>query len=72
VNTLWDAVKQHLYNLITGAIEHNHMFLLERTVVGLMRLASRLMRREEISSMVKYILNFVYFICCFIFVHCIF
>lgn len=56
MNTLWDAVKQHLYNLITGAIEHNHMFLLERTVVGLMRLASRLMRREEISSMVKYIL----------------
>jgi len=38
---------------MTGAIEHNHMFLLERTVVGLMRLASRLMRREEISSMVN-------------------
>ncbi|KAL4088566.1 hypothetical protein QTP88_023655 [Uroleucon formosanum] len=57
VNTLWDAVKQHLYNLITGAIEHNHMFLLERTVVGLMRLASRLMRREEISSMVLQSLN---------------
>ncbi|XP_025416459.1 Golgi-specific brefeldin A-resistance guanine nucleotide exchange factor 1 isoform X2 [Sipha flava] len=57
VNTLWEAVKQHLYNLITGAIEHNHMFLLERTVVGLMRLASRLMRREEISSMVLQSLN---------------
>lgn len=76
MNTLWDAVKQHLYNLITGAIEHNHMFLLERTVVGLMRLASRLMRREEISSMVKYILyllflNFVLLICYFVFVHCI-
>lgn len=53
MNTLWEAVKQHLYNLITGAVEHNHMFLLERTVVGLMRLASRLMRREEISSMVN-------------------
>jgi brefeldin A-resistance guanine nucleotide exchange factor 1 len=58
VNTLWEAVKQHLYNLITGAIEHNHMFLLERTVVGLMRLASRLMRREEISSMVYFLLIF--------------
>jgi len=38
---------------MTGAVELNHMFLLERTVVGLMRLASRLMRREEISSMVR-------------------
>lgn len=38
---------------MTGAAEHNHKFLLERTVVGLMRLASRLMRREEISSMVN-------------------
>lgn len=56
VNTLWEGVKQHIYNLITGAIEHNHMFLLERTVVGLMRLASRLMRREEISSMVNFLL----------------
>lgn len=53
VNTIWEPVKQHLYNLMTGAAEHNHMFLLERSVVGLMRLASRLMRREEISSMVK-------------------
>lgn len=41
---------------MTGAIEHNHMFLLERTVVGLMRLASRLMRREEISSMVNFLI----------------
>ncbi|VVC44252.1 Hypothetical protein CINCED_3A003322 [Cinara cedri] len=57
VNTIWEAVKQHLYNLITGAVDHNHKFLLERTVVGLMRLASRLMRREEISSMVLQSLN---------------
>lgn len=55
MNTIWEAVKQHLYNLITGAIENNHLFLLERTIVGLMRLASRLMRREEISSMVNYL-----------------
>ncbi|XP_050527840.1 LOW QUALITY PROTEIN: Golgi-specific brefeldin A-resistance guanine nucleotide exchange factor 1-like [Daktulosphaira vitifoliae] len=52
VNTVWNPLKQHLYNLITGAIENKHKFLLERTVVGIMRLASRLMRREEISSMV--------------------
>lgn len=39
---------------MAGAVEHNHIFLLERSVVGLMRLASRLMRREEISSMVKF------------------
>ncbi|XP_050424848.1 Golgi-specific brefeldin A-resistance guanine nucleotide exchange factor 1 isoform X2 [Adelges cooleyi] len=52
VNTVWDQVRQHLCNLMMGAIEYKHKFLLERTVVGLMRLASRLMRREEISSMV--------------------
>lgn len=40
---------------MVGAVEHNHMFLLERSVVGLMRLASRLMRREEISSMVIFL-----------------
>lgn len=38
------------------------MFLLERTVVGLMRLASRLMRREEISSMVKFVLKSIVFL----------
>lgn len=53
VNLIWEPVQKHLHNLMTGAAELNHMFLLERTVVGLMRLASRLMRREEISSMVS-------------------
>ncbi|XP_050523551.1 Golgi-specific brefeldin A-resistance guanine nucleotide exchange factor 1 isoform X2 [Daktulosphaira vitifoliae] len=52
VNTVWDPIKQHLYNLLTSAIKNKHKFLLERTVVGLMRLASRLMRREEISTMI--------------------
>lgn len=66
VNTIWEAVKQHLYNLMIGAVEHNHMFLLERSVVGLMRLASRLMRREEISSMVNFVL-LIFFMTLFIF-----
>lgn len=45
---------------MTGAVDNKHKFLLERTVVGLMRLASRLMRREEISSMVNFSYPFVF------------
>ena len=39
-----------MYELAVNATEHT--FMLERTVVGLLRLSIRLLRREEIASQV--------------------
>ena len=50
INSFWQSVRDHLYELAANATEHT--FLLERTVVGLLRLAIRLLRREEIASQV--------------------
>ncbi|KAH0624366.1 hypothetical protein JD844_031764 [Phrynosoma platyrhinos] len=47
---VWQAVRDHLYHLCVNAMEY--CFLVERAVVGLLRLASRLLRREEISAQV--------------------
>lgn len=48
---VWQAVRDHLYHLCVNAVEY--CFLVERAVVGLLRLAIRLLRREEISAQVK-------------------
>ncbi len=50
MSPIWQAVRDHLYNVIVNANEHT--FLAERAVVGLLRLAVRLLRREEIASQV--------------------
>ncbi|XP_072138695.1 Golgi-specific brefeldin A-resistance guanine nucleotide exchange factor 1 isoform X4 [Mobula birostris] len=50
VSCVWQAVRDHLYHLTVHATEQ--CFLVERAVVGLLRLAIRLLRREEISSQV--------------------
>ncbi|XP_071953967.1 Golgi-specific brefeldin A-resistance guanine nucleotide exchange factor 1-like isoform X2 [Antedon mediterranea] len=50
VSALWQSVRDHLYSLIVSSSEHG--FLVERAVVGLLRLAIRLLRREEISGQV--------------------
>ncbi|XP_071108376.1 Golgi-specific brefeldin A-resistance guanine nucleotide exchange factor 1-like isoform X1 [Haliotis cracherodii] len=50
VSPIWQAVRDFLYNVIVNANEHT--FLNERAVVGLLRLAVRLLRREEIASQV--------------------
>ncbi|XP_018083084.1 Golgi-specific brefeldin A-resistance guanine nucleotide exchange factor 1 isoform X4 [Xenopus laevis] len=50
VGCVWQAVRDHLFRLCVHAVEF--CFLVERAVVGLMRLAIRLLRREEISSQV--------------------
>ncbi|XP_053163376.1 Golgi-specific brefeldin A-resistance guanine nucleotide exchange factor 1 isoform X3 [Hemicordylus capensis] len=47
---VWQAVRDHLYHLCINAMEY--CFLVERAVVGLLRLAIRLLRREEISAQV--------------------
>ncbi|XP_043535120.1 Golgi-specific brefeldin A-resistance guanine nucleotide exchange factor 1 isoform X11 [Chiloscyllium plagiosum] len=50
VSFVWQTVRDHLYQLTVHATEQ--CFLVERAVVGLLRLAIRLLRREEISQQV--------------------
>ncbi|CAL9688281.1 unnamed protein product [Knipowitschia caucasica] len=50
VALVWHTVRDHLYQLCVQANET--CFLLERAVVGLIRLSIRLLRREDISSQV--------------------
>uniref|UniRef100_A0A3P8NVS5 Golgi-specific brefeldin A-resistance guanine nucleotide exchange factor 1 n=1 Tax=Astatotilapia calliptera TaxID=8154 RepID=A0A3P8NVS5_ASTCA len=50
VSCVWQTVRDHLCQLCVHANES--CFLVERAVVGLLRLAIRLLRREDISSQV--------------------
>uniref|UniRef100_A0A8C4ES68 SEC7 domain-containing protein n=1 Tax=Dicentrarchus labrax TaxID=13489 RepID=A0A8C4ES68_DICLA len=50
VACVWQTVRDHLYHLCVHTNES--CFLVERAVVGLLRLAIRLLRREDISSQV--------------------
>ncbi|XP_006807127.2 Golgi-specific brefeldin A-resistance guanine nucleotide exchange factor 1 [Neolamprologus brichardi] len=50
VSCVWQTVRDHLCQLCVHATES--CFLVERAVVGLLRLAIRLLRREDISSQV--------------------
>ncbi|XP_075278883.1 Golgi-specific brefeldin A-resistance guanine nucleotide exchange factor 1 isoform X2 [Opisthocomus hoazin] len=50
VTCVWQTVRDHLYHLCVHAMEF--CFLVERAVVGLLRLAIRLLRREEIGAQV--------------------
>ncbi|NXO81181.1 GBF1 factor, partial [Sitta europaea] len=50
VTCVWQTVRDHLYHLCVHAMEF--CFLVERAVVGLLRLAIRLLRRDEISAQV--------------------
>eukprot|EP00795_Rhopilema_esculentum_P008272 gene8272-14228_t len=50
ISVLWQTVRDHLTSIIISAQKYS--FLVERAVVGLLRLAIRLIRREDISSQV--------------------
>uniref|UniRef100_A0A2R5LB52 Putative pattern-formation protein/guanine nucleotide exchange factor n=1 Tax=Ornithodoros turicata TaxID=34597 RepID=A0A2R5LB52_9ACAR len=52
VGPIWPAVRDHLYSLVMGASASDYRFLLERAVVGILRLAIRLILREEMASQV--------------------
>ncbi|BES91822.1 Sec7 domain [Nesidiocoris tenuis] len=52
ITTMWSDIREHIYTLLMGATACDHHFLVERSVVGLLRLAIRLMHREEMSPMV--------------------
>ncbi|CAL1527993.1 unnamed protein product [Lymnaea stagnalis] len=47
---VWQAVRDHFYNIIVNSSSNS--FLVERAVVGLLRISIRLLRREEIASQV--------------------
>lgn len=52
VKTIWQTVRDHLYTLVMNASHCDYQFLLERSVIGLLRLAIRLMRNEDMSPIV--------------------
>ncbi len=51
VTPFWHNIEDHLTKLIVNAKEQT--FLVERAVVGLLRLAIRLLRREDIAPQVS-------------------
>ncbi|XP_077999496.1 Golgi-specific brefeldin A-resistance guanine nucleotide exchange factor 1-like [Glandiceps talaboti] len=50
VSSIWQGIRDHLYNLIVNVTEYS--MLVDRAVVGVLRLAIRLLRREEIAPQV--------------------
>ncbi|KAJ8926524.1 hypothetical protein NQ314_021126 [Rhamnusium bicolor] len=52
VMTIWQNVRDHIYTLVMNASVCDYQFLLERSVIGLLRIAIRLMRNEEMSPVV--------------------
>lgn len=52
VKTIWNNVRDHIYTLVMNASLFDYQFLLERSVIGLLRIAIRLMRNEEMSPIV--------------------
>lgn len=50
--TIWQNVRDHVYTLVMNASVFDYQFLLERSVIGLLRIAIRLMRNEEMSPIV--------------------
>lgn len=50
--TIWQTVRDHLYTIVMNASHCDYQFLLERSVIGLLRLAIRLMRNEDMSPIV--------------------
>lgn len=52
MGTLWQGVCDHLYSLIVSTSEYSQ--LVERAVVGLLRLAIRLLRKDDIATQVGF------------------
>ena len=49
----WDVVKEHLFAMIMGTANNDMPYVLERATVGLLRVALRLMRKEDLCSIVS-------------------
>jgi brefeldin A-resistance guanine nucleotide exchange factor 1 len=48
ISCIWLHVRNHFYNIICHSSEYS--FFLERTIVGLLRISARLLRREELAN----------------------
>ena len=57
VTSFWSTIRHHFYSILVNANEKT--FFIERTCIGLLRIAARLLRREELASEVK--LKFFFF-----------
>lgn len=53
ISSVWQTVCDHLHALLLAATSVERSFLMERCVIGLLRLAIRLISRDEISSSVS-------------------
>lgn len=53
VMVFWDPLREHLFSMIYAAAASDMPYLLERSTVGLLRLALRLMRKEDLCSVVR-------------------
>jgi brefeldin A-resistance guanine nucleotide exchange factor 1 len=51
VTIFWSTIRQQFYLILVNANEKS--FFVERTCIGLLRIAARLLRREELASEVK-------------------
>lgn len=52
-HAFWDSVREHLFALILASAGNDMPYMLERSVVGLMRIALRLMRKEDLCPIVR-------------------
>ncbi|XP_015907017.1 Golgi-specific brefeldin A-resistance guanine nucleotide exchange factor 1 isoform X3 [Parasteatoda tepidariorum] len=52
VMSIWTIIRDHLLNMIMTSASSDHTYLLERSVVGILRIAIRLIRKEEMIPQV--------------------
>lgn len=53
VMVFWDPLREHIFSMIYAAASGDMPYLLERSTVGLLRLALRLMRKEDLCGVVS-------------------
>lgn len=52
--SFWNIVCDHLFAMILAGAAHDMPFILERSSVGLLRLALRLMRKDDLCPVVSF------------------
>ncbi|KAK2190133.1 hypothetical protein NP493_86g03005 [Ridgeia piscesae] len=53
IGPFWQSIRDHVYNIVVNNASTNS-FLVERAVVGLLRLAIRLLRRDDLAPQVAF------------------
>ncbi|KAI0212076.1 Golgi-specific brefeldin A-resistance guanine nucleotide exchange factor 1 [Lamellibrachia satsuma] len=52
IGPFWQSIRDHIYNIVVNNASTNS-FLVERAIVGLLRLAIRLLRRDDLAPQVR-------------------